>query len=258
MAANAMAQTITLNQIDHTINDGGNGIQANDTITFTFTVGGDEFNELTQVTVLTPGVTLSLSGPTTIFEGTPPNTIEITGIYTITSQDISNASVSLINVQAQGDYCGDGCITFSNSQNYFVPLPIPATFTVYPYFDDGNPGTVTIGISCDQATPDSASKQATINSPAVFTLNDVGVEDSCTATQNSGPSGYQSSNFNCSPVYVSPGGDEFCTIYNYYQEVSADVEFIRDAAEPSQDGAFKIELGGSPPYGGMYLSLIHI
>ena len=67
MAANAMAQTITLDQIEHTIIDGGDGIQVNDKIIFTFTVGGDPSNDLTQVTVLTPGVTLSLSGPTTIF-----------------------------------------------------------------------------------------------------------------------------------------------------------------------------------------------
>ena len=92
-------------------------------------------------------------------------------------------------------------------------VPPDTTFTVSKVFSDNNTAQVLFSLSCTDATPDSASKPASMGNPAVFDLSDVGEGNQCTATETDIP-GYVKDESACQSVNVGEGDNARCQISN--------------------------------------------
>ena len=102
------------------------------------------------------------------------------------------------------------------SANVLAQVPDTAEFNVYVYFSNGSTLAVDISLGCTDATIDQATKQATISSPAVFSLSSVGVSNECTATAPS-LRNYQKSTFSCTNQILRPGEVQYCYVDYYYE-----------------------------------------
>lgn len=92
-----------------------------------------------------------------------------------------------------------------------------ATFTVQKDFDDDNPQSVQVALTCTAAEVDQPVKPASESGPAIFNLNNVGADNNCTATEQSVPDGYIADASGCSSLAAGPGGAANCTIFNSVQ-----------------------------------------
>ena len=89
--------------------------------------------------------------------------------------------------------------------------PSNDSFTVYKDFSDNNAGSVSISLSCTSGTVTNNPRTASEASPAVFNISGASAGATCTAIENTVPSGYTANQTDCQdgdPLNSS------CTIIN--------------------------------------------
>jgi outer membrane autotransporter protein len=118
----------------------------------------------------------------------------------------------------------DGAEAVCTITNTLSETPGTASFTVNKVFSDGNTDDVQISLSCTAATPDSATKPASMGNPAVFSLNNVGSGNVCTATEAAVP-GYDGDASDCAAVAVAAGAEAVCTVTNTLTDTPATASF---------------------------------
>ena len=97
------------------------------------------------------------------------------------------------------------------------------SFTVYKNFSDNNSASVSISLSCSSGTVTNSPQWASETTPAVFDIEGAASRATCTATENSVPSGYTANESECRNVpLLAEGG---CEIFNTIVAPSIDVLF---------------------------------
>ena len=213
VTANAMAQEISLSNISHTIDYGGNGIvDPGDSVEIRFFVENQGGYDLDFVYVDPGNEGVMMPGDITIPVG---QSATITGNYVFTSSDISVSYIELIAVTAYGDWCGE-CVVSDDYGDYTIEWSNPTgEFDVYKDFLDNNPMSVLVTLSCTDADIEDNTLSAQEGDPAVFDLSNVGNNNTCTAVEEV-PSGYTHDNpFDCQNVQ----GDETEGGYFYSCEI---------------------------------------
>ncbi len=88
---------------------------------------------------------------------------------------------------------------------------LQTTFTVYKDFSDNNVASVGVSLSCTSGTVTNNPQQASEASPAVFNISGAAADATCTAVENSVPSGYTKNQSDCQNGDAVNGS---CTIVN--------------------------------------------
>jgi len=106
---------------------------------------------------------------------------------------------------------------------------VPAeNFTVYKNFSDNNTTSVSVSLSCSSGTVTNSPRWASEASPAVFRIESANAGATCTATENSVPSGYTKNESDCrngDPVNGS------CTIVNTLDAPGVEEEIVHSTFE---------------------------
>jgi len=109
----------------------------------------------------------------------------------------------------------NGSCTIVNTLNE-VPVD---EFTVYKDFSDNNSTSVSVSLSCSSGTVTNTPQNASEASPAVFNIEGAAPGATCTATENSVPSGYTKNESGCQNGDPLNGS---CTIVNNLDAVASD------------------------------------
>ena len=144
------------------VNDGGNGIQAGDTITYSFTVTNTGNVALSNITVMDPKVTVN-GGPISLAPGASDNS-SFTATYTITAADIAAGKVD--NQATVSGTDPDGTTVTDDSDDPTDPANVDPN-------NDGNPDDPTSTplatqppVAVDDNTTGTVGAPATLNTLA--------------------------------------------------------------------------------------------
>jgi hypothetical protein len=101
-------------------------------------------------------------------------------------------------------------------------------FTVYKDFSDNNSASVSVSLSCNSGTVTNSPQWASEASPAVFSIEDANSGATCTATENSVPSGYTANESDCQNGDPLNGS---CTIVNTVDSPGVEEEIVHSTFE---------------------------